>query len=603
MAMSGHDQHVTSSPRGGGTVDRGAEPPRGDSYRQANSPQERPSSRSSGEPMRAAGGPAYGAGRPTPGSAGTHEGGGTPTRASAPARNAGDPIRTGAPVARSGGPGGPTRTQGEPTTSRQPVRSSGTAARTSQPGGHAGAPGASRPGPTSGGPTRTSGPRRPGRPVGGPVGISEPRRPIGGPVRTPGPRRPIGGPGRISEPGRPVGGPGRIPEPGRPIGGPGRISEPGRPVGGPGRISEPGRPVGGPGRISGPGRSIGGPVGISEPRRPVGGPVGISEPGRPIGGPVWVSGPGRPIGGPVGISEPGRRLGDPERVWEPGRIGVGPAGIRDRRIDPLRWTGGVRPYSPFRYGRQPIYRTGAVRGWGWGRERWPAYGRRWPWLRRDGLAGDFVPDRTVSWAQGCLAQLLGPGVPQDGILGPATAQAIAQFQMQQQLPPTGQLDTTTSNALMAACGAQQETAFPGGVADEEALHPWHRPMLRGFDSYPPRPLDSCASCRLISEDFAKLSSAVEALKDRLRRPPDRRRIQDAANLVIGISQQIIDGLREPHDCGGEGLRSFASLARAMLDGDGSDTALGGWPPPRSAAEHEARRQARASLDELLNRLG
>jgi peptidoglycan hydrolase-like protein with peptidoglycan-binding domain len=64
----------------------------------------------------------------------------------------------------------------------------------------------------------------------------------------------------------------------------------------------------------------------------------------------------------------------------------------------------------------------------------------------------------LPWAQACLAQLLGPQVVQDGVMGPNTRQAIQQFQTQGQLPVTGVLDATTVSALQAACSGQQAGA-------------------------------------------------------------------------------------------------------------------------------------------------
>jgi hypothetical protein len=59
-------------------------------------------------------------------------------------------------------------------------------------------------------------------------------------------------------------------------------------------------------------------------------------------------------------------------------------------------------------------------------------------------------------------------VPQDGIVGPGTQQAIAQFQMQQQLPPTEVLDDTTLEALQAACDGRPEALPAGEIPDSEA---------------------------------------------------------------------------------------------------------------------------------------
>ena len=89
--------------------------------------------------------------------------------------------------------------------------------------------------------------------------------------------------------------------------------------------------------------------------------------------------------------------------------------------------------------------------------------RRWGWLHRGRPGAGLVPSPTIAWAQGCLAQLLGSSVPQDGIMGPATRQAIMQFQMQQQLPSTGILDDTTVSALQAACSGQQAAQDSSGA--------------------------------------------------------------------------------------------------------------------------------------------
>ena len=75
----------------------------------------------------------------------------------------------------------------------------------------------------------------------------------------------------------------------------------------------------------------------------------------------------------------------------------------------------------------------------------------------------------MTWAQSCLSQLLGTELPQDGIIGPDTQQAIALFQAQQQLPSTSMLDDNTVAALQAACGGQQEGAFDGDTGEYEAF--------------------------------------------------------------------------------------------------------------------------------------
>jgi hypothetical protein len=88
-------------------------------------------------------------------------------------------------------------------------------------------------------------------------------------------------------------------------------------------------------------------------------------------------------------------------------------------------------------------------------------GYRWPWLYRGIRVEGWTPSSVVTWAQTCLSQLLGIGLPQDGIIGPDTQQAIASFQAQQRLPSTSILDDNTIGALQAACSVQQESVFGG----------------------------------------------------------------------------------------------------------------------------------------------
>jgi Putative peptidoglycan binding domain len=77
-----------------------------------------------------------------------------------------------------------------------------------------------------------------------------------------------------------------------------------------------------------------------------------------------------------------------------------------------------------------------------------------------GFAPPMGDPQTVAWAQGCLAQVIGPWVPQDGALGPATLRAIRTFQVQAQLPASGALDDGTLALLAQAC---QPAAAAGGA--------------------------------------------------------------------------------------------------------------------------------------------
>lgn len=103
------------------------------------------------------------------------------------------------------------------------------------------------------------------------------------------------------------------------------------------------------------------------------------------------------------------------------------------------------------FGRKSFFGGGGTRGFSRGFGRGSGGGVRGRfWGQSQGGYG-WHPDPQVQWAQGCLAQLVGPGVPQNGIMGPQTQQALQTFQSQQQLPPTGMLDPNTMNALQAAC--------------------------------------------------------------------------------------------------------------------------------------------------------
>ena len=99
-------------------------------------------------------------------------------------------------------------------------------------------------------------------------------------------------------------------------------------------------------------------------------------------------------------------------------------------------------------------------------------------LLRAGYAGVVTTGSDfVRWVQQCLATALGSGVPQNGVMGPATRRAIRMFQKEQGLPDTGIVDAATEGALREACaaaavpfegeeeeGAEQEFQVTGQVA-------------------------------------------------------------------------------------------------------------------------------------------
>lgn len=117
----------------------------------------------------------------------------------------------------------------------------------------------------------------------------------------------------------------------------------------------------------------------------------------------------------------------------------------------------------------------------WRRDRDHGWDRRWPFLfegETGGTEGEgeyrryfrrpFVQERRIwnrrwffglpehhriSWAQSCLAQILGSWVVQDGAFGPNTAHALRKFQEQNGLPVSGALDEATAQTLHQNCGA------------------------------------------------------------------------------------------------------------------------------------------------------
>jgi hypothetical protein len=146
---------------------------------------------------------------------------------------------------------------------------------------------------------------------------------------------------------------------------------------------------------------------------------------------------------------------------------------RGGRYWPYRRSYGAAPYAPSAY-------------------------RRWPWLSRryyGGYRAPYYASQTAPlvpgpgepmaggrpegspWillVQGCLRRLFGPGTtPSDGVLGPETRRALRAFQRQNGLPPSGQLDNPTVQALQGACmggaaGAAPPPAEPAAAPPPDA---------------------------------------------------------------------------------------------------------------------------------------
>jgi hypothetical protein len=117
------------------------------------------------------------------------------------------------------------------------------------------------------------------------------------------------------------------------------------------------------------------------------------------------------------------------------------------------------------------------------RRHWPY---RWSWLHSPDSPEGPVPSPFVAWAQRVLAQVFGPIVPQDGVLGPETRRFVGQFQAQNGLPTTGDLDGATVSALQAAAAGSLAAPIP---RDSGALHPGGRepPRLHPRESAMARP--------------------------------------------------------------------------------------------------------------------
>jgi len=106
--------------------------------------------------------------------------------------------------------------------------------------------------------------------------------------------------------------------------------------------------------------------------------------------------------------------------------------------------------SEFRRTLRPLMGRGvfAFRG----RPRRPAlrFPRVWP-----GGPAPYGGIDFIRWVQRCLANVIGRGVPQNGMMGPATRRGIRIFQRRQRLQVTGIVDPVTESALGDACGWPQ----------------------------------------------------------------------------------------------------------------------------------------------------
>lgn len=102
--------------------------------------------------------------------------------------------------------------------------------------------------------------------------------------------------------------------------------------------------------------------------------------------------------------------------------------------------------------------------------RWAGWSRPYRW-GSTGYGGDTYDPDLVSSVQACLAQTVGPWVPQNGRLGRATRHALRAFQSQQGLPVNGVPDPDTVAQLQKSCGGHHasdggtQPVSPDGPAD------------------------------------------------------------------------------------------------------------------------------------------
>ena len=144
---------------------------------------------------------------------------------------------------------------------------------------------------------------------------------------------------------------------------------------------------------------------------------------------------------------------------------------QDRESEQFESGGGHGGHGGHHHSRSHGGHSGRPHGGHW---RYRHFHRRWPWLYRTGFGlGGFTQDpQSIAWAQGCLSQITGTMIPQDGVMGPATREAIRMFQSQQQVPRTGMLDDATMAALRDACQDSGGAGDTGEVAMPRPAFPF-----------------------------------------------------------------------------------------------------------------------------------
>jgi peptidoglycan hydrolase-like protein with peptidoglycan-binding domain len=125
--------------------------------------------------------------------------------------------------------------------------------------------------------------------------------------------------------------------------------------------------------------------------------------------------------------------------------------------------GGGRTMMSASYTRRPAMAGQAGRRNSLRKRRWPMGGYGYGSSYDSGTTAGAAPQQDWSWAQSCLAQILGPWVRQSGRWDSITKRAIRIFQSRSRLQVTGWLDRRTRAALRQACG-QQSGPDPGADA-------------------------------------------------------------------------------------------------------------------------------------------
>jgi len=178
------------------------------------------------------------------------------------------------------------------------------------------------------------------------------------------------------------------------------------------------------------------------------------------------------------------------------------------------------------HGGHPMFLSARNRYHGGGR-----FGRWWRRRNQSGFGDGMQDSQSAGWVQNCLAQVTGANISQSGRMGRSTRRAIRKFQMQQQLSPTGRLDSNTMSALQDACGDSGDS----GNDDNESRYSQYE-----FDQPPmhvaPPPVYTPRNC-----NNDKLPSAGGTFKEASRvRCPGRTDAQQILAPIVRDAVKMLD---------------------------------------------------------------